>query len=82
MTRKGVSVKSFEWILPALFLAASAVAVAGPAPWYQWRSVAGATVCAQTSPGAAWIRLEQAFVDPRCQRRDLSTSSAKARGGK
>ncbi|WP_305074449.1 hypothetical protein [Propionivibrio sp.] len=74
--------KTFEWLLPALFLAASAVAFAGPAPWYQWRSVTGATVCAQTSPGPAWVRLEQPFVDPRCQRRDPSSSNSKTRSGK
>ncbi len=74
--------KPFEWIFPALFLCLSVAAIAAPAPWYQWRSVAGATVCAQTSPGPGWERLQQAFVDARCQRRDPSSNNAKTRGGK
>jgi len=74
--------RTFEWLLPALFLVFAVSAVAGPAPWYQWRSVTGATVCAQTSPGDAWVRLEQAFVDPRCQRRDPSSNKSKTRSGR
>ncbi|MDR2614073.1 MAG: hypothetical protein LBC91_01930 [Candidatus Accumulibacter sp.] len=53
----------------ALFLALTLPAGAAPAPWYKWQSVTGDWVCAQTSPGSGWVRLEVAYVDPRCQRR-------------
>ena len=72
----------FEWVFPALFLGLAGAASAGPVPWFKWRSVSGEVVCAQTSPGAAWTRIEQAFVDPRCQRRDLSSDSARTAGKK
>jgi hypothetical protein len=53
-----------------LFFAFASPVGAKPALWYKWRSVSGDTVCAQTSPGPGWARLETAYVDPRCQRRD------------
>jgi len=74
--------KRFEWVIPALFLGLSSSAEAGPAPWYKWQSVTGATVCAQTSPGKAWIRLERTYVDPRCQRQDKSADSPKEQNKK
>lgn len=69
--------KRFELLSLALFLVLSLPAEAGPAPWYKWRSVTGDTVCAQTSPGAAWVRLERTYVDPQCQRQDKAADSAK-----
>ena len=50
-------------------LAASALQAA-PAPWYYWRSkVAGARVCAQTSPGPGWERDSPPYDGPGCQAR-------------
>ena len=70
----------FEWIAAALFLLCASSAGAGPAPWYRWQSVVtGETVCAQTSPGPGWARLDAVYVDPRCQRRDRSADSAKTK---
>ena len=45
-------------------------ASARPAPWYKWQSITGDLVCAQTSPGEAWMRQEKAYVDARCQREE------------
>lgn len=40
---------------------------ADPAPWYVWRSVSSnSTVCAQTSPGAGWVRDTGPYKDLRC----------------
>ena len=70
----------FEWIAAALFLLWASTAVAEPAPWYRWQSVVtGETVCAQTSPGPGWTRLDAVFVDPKCQRRDRSADNAKTK---
>lgn len=74
--------KRFELLPMALFLAVSLPVGAEPAPWYKWRSVTGDTVCAQTSPGPAWVRQERAYVDPRCLRQDKSADSAKAKNRK
>lgn len=74
--------KRFEWLILAWFLGLPLFAEAGPAPWYKWRSVTGATVCAQTSPGNAWVRLDRTYVDPRCQRQDKSADSAKEQSRK
>lgn len=42
---------------------------AGPAPWYVWRSqLHGQELCAQTSPGEAWVRQGGPFVDADCRR--------------
>ena len=70
----------FEWIAAALFLLWASTAVAEPAPWYRWQSVVtGETVCAQTSPGPGWTRLDAVYVDPKCQRRDRSADNAKTK---
>jgi hypothetical protein len=73
--------KSLLTFFAALFLVfALSPAWAAPAPWYRWQSVTGEKVCAQTSPGPGWARLEVTYVDPRCQRRDQrSTDKAKGR---
>jgi hypothetical protein len=57
-------------LISALLLACAPASEARPAPWYRWQSDGGDTVCAQTSPGPGWFRLEVVYVDPRCQRRD------------
>lgn len=78
--------KQFEWLAVALFLAVSLPAGAEPAPWYRWQSVTGDTVCAQTSPGPGWVRLDRTYVDPRCLRQDKAADragdSAKAKNRK
>lgn len=58
--------------LPALgigtFLACMCVAaLAGPAPWYKWRSkVDGKQFCAQTSLGHGWEKASGPFKDSHC----------------
>lgn len=42
-------------------------ALAGPAPWYWWRSkLDGARICAQTSPGPGWERDGAPHPGPGC----------------
>ncbi|MDR0379137.1 MAG: hypothetical protein LBI62_04210 [Candidatus Accumulibacter sp.] len=65
----------------AFSLAIALPASAAPAPWYKWQSITGDTVCAQTSPGPGWIRLETSYVDPRCLRRSRSTTNDKKNRG-
>jgi hypothetical protein len=62
--------KRFRCLAAICALAFALSSGAAPAPWYKWRSASGETVCAQTSPGPGWVRLETVYVDPRCQRRD------------
>ncbi len=75
--------KRFEWLFLALFLGAPWLVEAAPAPWYKWRSVStGDTVCAQTSPGDGWIKLDRTYVDPRCYRQDRSADDSKEKSKK
>jgi len=54
-------------LLAPLWLAG--MAVAAPAPWYQWRSLLNGTrVCAQTSPGEGWARDDGPYSDAACRR--------------
>lgn len=42
--------------------------LAGPAPWYQWKSkLNGKLVCAQTSPGDGWEQDSGPYKDARCE---------------
>ncbi len=67
--------KRSELFLLAFSLCLPALAEAGPAPWYRWRSDTGDVVCAQTSPGVTWVRQEdRVYVDPRCLREDKSAA--------
>ena len=51
----------------ATLLACVSVALAGPAPWYKWRSkVDGKLVCAQTSLGSGWENAGGPFKDSHC----------------
>lgn len=46
-----------------------AAAVAGPAPWYKWRSkVDGKLVCSQTPLGQGWEKASPAFKDSHCSK--------------
>ena len=71
--------KYFELIAMALFLACALPAGAEPAPWYRWQGATGDIVCAQTSPGPGWVRLEMTYVDPRCLRWAADSAKAKNR---
>ncbi len=82
MNQTGMFLKHFELVILAWFLGLPLLADAGPAPWYKWQSMTGATVCAQTSPGKAWVRLDRVYVDPRCQRQDKSAEGGKERSKK
>ncbi len=56
-------------LLAALAGALAAGALAGPAPWYRWRSkLDGKTACAQTSLGAGWERAAGPFRDSDCRK--------------
>ncbi len=53
----------------ALLLAAGAAALAGPAPWYQWRSkFDGQYACSQTPLGPGWERAMGPYKDSRCEK--------------
>jgi hypothetical protein len=44
-----------------------AVALAGPAPWFQWRSkLDGKQVCAQTGLGHGWEKAGGPYQDSHC----------------
>ena len=62
--------KTFPNALIGLALAAVfASALAGPAPWYQWRSkFDGKQFCAQTSLGHGWERASGPYRDSRCEK--------------
>ncbi|MFN3791862.1 hypothetical protein [Massilia sp.] len=52
----------------ALGLAADA-ALAGPAPYYQWRSkLNGALACSQTPLGPGWEKSGGPYRDARCEK--------------
>jgi hypothetical protein len=68
------SMKCFLLFAAASFLFLAPRVEAKPAPWYKWQSVTGDKVCAQTSPGTDWVRLEITYVDGRCQFRDNRTT--------
>ena len=55
-------------VLFALSLFSPLLAVAGPAPYYQWQSKTdGVVICRQTSPGQGWELLSgQPFRDLNC----------------
>jgi hypothetical protein len=59
-------------ILPALGILTllacwCAAALAGPAPWFQWRSkINGKQFCAQTSLGPGWEKASGPFKDSHC----------------
>lgn len=54
----------------ALLLALSCLpSLAGPAPWYQWRSkLDGTLACSQTPLGQGWDRASGPYRDSRCER--------------
>ncbi|NGZ83788.1 hypothetical protein [Duganella aceris] len=43
--------------------------VAGPAPWWKWRSkIDGALVCSQTPLGPGWVQAYGPYKDSRCEK--------------
>lgn len=53
--------------IATLFACFGAAALAGPAPWYKWRSkVDGKQFCAQTSLGPGWEKASGPFKDSHC----------------
>jgi hypothetical protein len=58
---------SHRFGLATLLACVSVAALAGPAPWYQWRSkVDGKQVCAQTALGPGWERAAGPYKDSHC----------------
>lgn len=52
------------------FLLATAIlpAQAAPAPWYVWESLSSQhRVCAQTSPGTAWRKIDGPYRNAACR---------------
>ena len=48
---------------------ASQAALAGPAPYYQWRSkLNGALACSQTPLGPGWEKFAGPYRDARCEK--------------
>jgi hypothetical protein len=53
--------------LIVLLACLSGAALAGPAPWFTWRSkVDGKQVCAQTSLGPGWEKAAGPYQDSHC----------------
>jgi len=43
--------------------------MAGPAPWYKWRSpVNDYFICSQTPPGDGWVIFKGPFQDAHCSK--------------
>lgn len=60
--------KSASAAIVVLAACLGASALAGPAPWYQWRSkIDGKMVCAQTSLGRGWEPVQGPFRDSHCK---------------
>ena len=58
-------------IVPCLLIlvGAATTALAGPAPWFQWRSkLNGALACSQTPLGAGWEKSAGPYQDARCEK--------------
>ncbi|MBQ5939746.1 MULTISPECIES: hypothetical protein [unclassified Massilia] len=48
----------------------SHMAVAAPAPYYQWRSTLnGALACSQTPLGEGWVKASGPYRDAHCEKR-------------
>jgi hypothetical protein len=57
--------------LGALLACICVAAVAGPAPWYKWRSKTdGKQVCHQTPLGQGWEKASGPFRDSHCTKPD------------
>ena len=59
--------KSPSLILGAALALCCSALLAGPAPWYQWRSkIDGKLVCAQTTLGSGWEKASGPYADSHC----------------
>jgi hypothetical protein len=55
--------------LSVLLVFCCAAALAGPAPWYKWRSAQSDNdICAQFTPGEGWVRVQGPFQDSACKK--------------
>ena len=63
-----IMMKTLPKLGPLILIACfSAAAVAGPAPWYKWRSkLDGKETCAQTALGRGWEKSGGPFKDSHC----------------
>jgi hypothetical protein len=60
---------SFAIALAFLLAAASTLALAAPAPWFQWSSkLDGTLACSQTPLGQGWERASGPYRDSHCER--------------
>lgn len=56
--------------IAALLACATTALLAGPAPWYQWRSkVDGKLVCSQTPLGPGWEKASGPYKDSHCEKK-------------
>lgn len=62
--------KAARFVAAGLLAAGAAAALAGPAPWYLWRSkFDGRQFCAQSSLGPGWERASGPYTDSHCEKR-------------
>lgn len=63
----------YKFVCAGLLAAICGAALAGPAPWYQWRSktVPGLYVCRQTL-GPGWERAMGPYKDSHCEKLALA----------
>lgn len=62
-----ITMKTRRLLAATLLACLCAAALAGPAPWYTWRSkVDGKQFCAQTSLGHGWEKAAGPFKDSHC----------------
>jgi hypothetical protein len=52
--------------LALILLAFPSMALAGVAPFWEWKSSTGAIVCAQSTPGKGWVKWTGPYSDLRC----------------
>jgi hypothetical protein len=63
----GIMTPLSKHVLAALLACLAANALAGPAPWFMWRSKTnGQQFCAQTSLGQGWEKSAGPFKDSHC----------------
>jgi hypothetical protein len=56
-------------LLSILLVSTTDAALAGPAPWFQWRSkLNGALACSQTPLGAGWEKSSGPYRGARCEK--------------
>lgn len=62
-----ITMRTLPFLATLLLACTCAAALAGPAPWYQWRSkLDGKQFCAQSSLGPGWEKAAGPFKDSHC----------------